>query len=153
MVSYAKHSFQRIKSFAYGAKNRIRIENSMKTTFKRNAQQSWVRISLTCGAKCCNNLYLVDKEEICCRPFLIFNGVIYGLSSLYSRYLIGAVSILTVSILTVAILTLAILTDSFVTVSMMTAAMVWLSLLADWVAALDLSDLEGNSALVLIFVA
>lgn len=153
MVSYAKHSFQRIKSFAYGAKNRIRIENSMKTTFKRNAQQSWVRISLTRGAKCCNNLYLVDKEEICCRPFLIFNGVIYGLSSLYSRYLIGAVSILTVSILTVAILTLAILTDSFVTVSMMTAAMVWLSLLADWVAALDLSDLEGNSALVLIFVA
>ena len=148
MVSYAKHSFQRIKSFAYGAKNRIRIENSMKTTFKRNAQQSWVRISLTRGAKCCNNLYLVDKEEICCRPFLIFNGVIYGLSSLYSRYLIGAVSILTVSILTVAILT-----DSFVTVSMMTAAMVWLSLLADWVAALDLSDLEGNSALVLIFVA
>mgnify|MGYP006891503710 CR=1 FL=1 len=96
MVSYAKHSFQRIKSFAYGAKNRIRIENSMKTTFKRNAQQSWVRISLTRGAKCCNNLYLVDKEKICCRPFLIFNGVIYGLSSLYSRYLIGAVSILTV---------------------------------------------------------
>ena len=98
MVSYAKHSFQRIKSIAYGAKNRIRIENSMKTTFKRNAQQSWVRISLTRGAKCCNNLYLVDKEEICCRPFLIFNGVIYGLSSLYARYLIGAVSILTVSI-------------------------------------------------------
>ena len=60
---------------------------------------------------------------------------------------------MTVSILTVAILTVAILTDSFVTVSMMTAAMVWLSLLADWVAALDLSDLEGNSALVLIFVA
>lgn len=27
----------------------------------------------------------MDKEEICCRPFLIFNGVIYGLSSLYSR--------------------------------------------------------------------
>ena len=103
MVSYAKHSFQRIKSFAYGAKNRIRIENSMKTTFKRNAQQSWVRISLTRGAKCCNNLYLVDKEEICCRPFLIFNGVIYGLSTLYARYLIVAVSILTVSILTVSI--------------------------------------------------
>ena len=151
MVSYAKHSFQRIKSFAYGAKNRIRIENSMKTTFKRNAQQSWVRISLTRGAKCCNNLYLVDKEEICCRPFLIFNGVIYGLSSLYARYLIGAVSILTVSILTVAILTVAILTDSFVTVSMMTAAMVGLSLLAD--SALDISDLEGNSVLVLILVA
>ena len=88
------------------------------------------------------NLYLVDKEEICCRPFLIFNGVIYGLSSLYARYLIGAVSILTVSFLTVA----------FVTVSMMTAAMVGLSLLADWVA-LDISDLEGNSALVLILVA
>ena len=151
MVSYAKHSFQRIKSFAYGAKNRIRIENSMKTTFKRNAQQSWVRISLTRGAKCCNNLYLVDKEEICCRPFLIFNEVIYGLSSLYARYLIGAVSILTVSILTVAILTVAILTDSFVTVSMMTAAMVGLSLLAD--SALDISDLEGNSVLVLILVA
>ena len=116
MVSYAKHSFQRIKSFAYGAKNRIRIENSMKTTFKRNAQQSWVRISLTRGAKCCNNLYRVDKEEICCRPFLIFNGVIYGLSFLYARYLIVAVSILTVSFLTVA----------FVTVSMMTAAMVGL---------------------------
>ena len=90
----------------------------------------------------------MDKEEICCRPFLIFNGVIYGLSSLYARYLIGAVSILTVSILTVAILTVAILTvailtDSFVTVSMMTAAMV-----AD--SALDISDLEGNSALVLV---
>ena len=84
MVSYAKHSFQRIKSFAYGAKNRIKIENSMKTTFKRNAQQSWVRISLTRGAKCCNNLYLVDKEEICCRPFLIFKGVIYGLSTLFT---------------------------------------------------------------------
>ena len=38
------------------------------------------------------------------------------------------------------------------TVSMMTAAMVGLSLLADWVA-LDISDLEGNSALVLILVA
>ena len=85
----------------------------------------------------------MDKEEICCRPFLIFNGVIYGLSFLYARYLIVAVSILTVSFLTVA----------FVTVSMMTAAMVGLSLVADWVAALDISDLEGNSALVLIFVA
>ena len=80
----------------------------------------------------------MDKEEICCRPFLIFNGVIYGLSFLYARYLIVAVSILTVSFLTVA----------FVTVSM-----VGLSLVADWVAALDISDLEGNSALVLIFVA
>ena len=153
MVSYAKHSFQRIKSFAYGAKNRIRIENSMKTTFKRNAQQSWVRISLTRGAKCCNNLYRVDKEEICCRPFLIFKGVIYGLSTLYARYLMVAVSILMVSILTVSILTVSVLTVSFVTVSVMTAAMVWLSLLADWVAALDISDLEGNSALVLILVA
>ena len=146
MVSYAKHSFQRIKSFAYGAKNRIRIENSMKTTFKRNAQLSWVRISLTRGAKCCNNLYRVDKEEICCRPFLIFKGVIYGLSFLYAWYLIGAVSILTVSILTVSILTV-----SFVTVSVMTA-MVGLSFLADPVVVAAL-DLEGNSALVLILVA
>ena len=64
-----------------------------------------------------------------------------------------AVSILMVSILTVSILTVSVLTVSFVTVSVMTAAMVWLSLLADWVAALDISDLEGNSALVLILVA
>ena len=76
----------------------------------------------------------MDKEEICCRPFLIFNGVIYGLSFLYARYLIVAVSILTVCFLTVAFVT-------------------WLSLVADWVAALDISDLEGNSALVLILVA
>ena len=54
-----------------------------------------------------------------------------------------AASILTVSFLTVA----------FVDVSMMTAAMVGLSLVADWVAALDISDLDGNSALVLILVA
>ena len=145
MVSYAKHSFQRIKSFAYGAKNRIRIENSMKTTFKRNAQQSWVRISLTRGAKCCNNLYRVDKEEICCRPFF------------YPRYLVVAVSILTVSILTVSVLTVSVLTVSvltvsFVTFSVMTAAMVGLSFLADSVVVAAL-DLEGNSALLLILVA
>lgn len=88
----------------------------------------------------------MDKEEICCRPFLIFKGVIYGLSFLYAWYLIGAVSILTVSILTVSILTV-----SFVTVSVMTA-MVGLSFLADPVVVAAL-DLEGNSALVLILVA
>ena len=79
----------------------------------------------------------MDKEEICCRPFLIFKGVICGLSFLFARYLIGAVSILTVS---------------FVTVSVMTAAMVGLSFLADSVVVAAL-DLEGNSALVLILVA
>ena len=40
MVCYDKHSFQRVESFAYGADNRIRIENSMKTTmtFERGSK-------------------------------------------------------------------------------------------------------------------
>ena len=40
MICYAKYSFQRVESLAYGANDRIRMENSIKTiiTFERGSK-------------------------------------------------------------------------------------------------------------------